>query len=83
MTPTKGGRLENYEKLSYNIIKDKKENDTSAAVEAYTEEMIMKLKTLLEYLDPLTDIVIWSNFEAGTPEYSEEPEFKGCVMDCP
>lgn len=43
----------------------------------------MKLKTLLKYLDPLTEIVVWSNFDEGTPDYSDEPVFKGCVMDCP
>ena len=43
----------------------------------------MTLKKLLKYLDPFTDIVVWSNFDKGTPDYNDDPEFEGSAMDCP
>ena len=43
----------------------------------------MTLKKLLKYLDPLTDIVVWSNFDKDTLDYNDDPEFEGSAMDCP
>ena len=41
----------------------------------------MKLSELLDVLDPLSDMVVWTKDQEELEE--EDPAFKGIALDCP
>ena len=45
----------------------------------------MKLRKLLKYMDPLTDVIVWykENLDANGDDDDAEPDYYGCVMDIP
>lgn len=45
----------------------------------------MKLRDLFEYMDPLTDVLIWykENLDLYENDEEAEPDYHGCIIDTP